>query len=207
MMKLWYSTTSPYVRKVRAVAAYHGLEGKIELMQVTSSFDINSPHNQDNPLGRIPALQADDGEWFYNSNVIAEYLDSIGQNGSLYPQNEERWKVLNIHALAEGIMENTLPMIAEKMRRPENEWWTERHQQIKDRNAKTLAVLAEQLKPFGTQLNIGTLNAACVIEFVLFLNHITEVASLPCIAGLKEWQEEMNRLYPCLSETKPYISN
>ncbi|WP_373698378.1 glutathione S-transferase N-terminal domain-containing protein, partial [Neisseria dentiae] len=133
-MKLWYSTTSPYVRKVHAVAAHHDLGGRIELLKVTSSFDAASPHNQNNPLGRIPVLQTDGGKWLLNSNVIAEYLDTLGQGQKLYPQDNSRWEVLNLHALAEGILENTVAMIAEKMLRPENEWWTARHAQIKARN-------------------------------------------------------------------------
>ena len=68
-MKLWYSTTSPFVRKVMAVLKYHKLDEQIELLRVTSAFDPNSPHNQDNPLGRIPALQLDNGEWLFGSNI------------------------------------------------------------------------------------------------------------------------------------------
>ena len=116
-MKLWSSTTSPYVRKVRAAAIHHGLENRIEPATVKSSFAAESAHNQDNPLGRIPVLQLDNGEWLFNSNVIAEYLDSVGQGATLYPQDASRWQVLNLHALAEGLLENTVAMIAEKMLR------------------------------------------------------------------------------------------
>ena len=33
-MKLWYSTTSPFVRKVMAVLKYHKLDEQIELLRV-----------------------------------------------------------------------------------------------------------------------------------------------------------------------------
>ena len=48
-MKLWYSETSPYARKVRAVIAYQQLDGQIEFLEATSGLDKNSPHNRDNP--------------------------------------------------------------------------------------------------------------------------------------------------------------
>ena len=205
-MKLWSSTTSPYVRKVRAAAIHHGLENRIEPVTVKSSFAAESAHNQDNPLGRIPVLQLDNGEWLFNSNVIAEYLDSVGQGAPLYPQDASRWQVLNLHALAEGLLENTVAMIAEKMLRPENEWWTARHEQIKQRNARTVPVLAEHLQPFGTQLNIGTLFAVCAVDFLLFRDNLTAAAGLAGVSELKAWADEMNALHPCLAATKPRVS-
>ncbi len=205
-MKLWYSTTSPYVRKVRAVAAHHDLGGQIELLKVTSSFDAASPHNQNNPLGRIPVLQTDGGEWLLNSNVIAKYLDTLGQGQKLYPQDNSRWEVLNLHALAEGILENTVAMIAEKMLRPENEWWTARHAQIKARNESALKLLAGRVQPYGIDLNIGTLYAACAVDFLLFRNNLTEAGDAIAASGLDAWAAEMNRAHACLAETKPYVS-
>ncbi|MED9963513.1 MAG: glutathione S-transferase N-terminal domain-containing protein, partial [Haemophilus parainfluenzae] len=77
-MKLWYSNSSPYARKARAVVQYHQLQDHVELLLATSGLDKNSPHNLDNPLGRLPALQQENGEWLYNSSLIAEYLDHLG---------------------------------------------------------------------------------------------------------------------------------
>ena len=110
------------------------------------------------------------------------------------------------HALAEGLLENTVAMIAEKMLRPENEWWTARHEQIKQRNARTVPVLAEHLQPFGTQLNIGTLFAVCAVDFLLFRDNLTGAAGLAGISELKAWADEMNALHPCLAATKPRVS-
>ena len=60
-MKLWYSTTSPYVRKVLVTLKYQQLLDKTELIKIGSSFDASSPHNQANPLGRVPALERNCG--------------------------------------------------------------------------------------------------------------------------------------------------
>ena len=49
-MKLWYSNSSPYARKARAVVQYHQLQDHVELLLTTSGLDKNSPHNLDNPL-------------------------------------------------------------------------------------------------------------------------------------------------------------
>ncbi|ROV57248.1 glutathione S-transferase N-terminal domain-containing protein [Neisseria chenwenguii] len=205
-MKLWSSTTSPFVRKVRAVAAHHGLSGQIGLLTVKSSFDPASPHNQDNPLGRVPALQLDSGEWLYGSTLIAEYLDSLGGAETLFPKDGRRWRVLALHSLAEGLLENTIPIIAEKMLRPENEWWTSRYAQLQARNAKTMPALFEAAKAFGFELNIGTINAVCAVQFLLFRSNLTEAGKLPHIQELQVWAEEMCKRYECLESTKPYAA-
>lgn len=200
-MKLWYSTTSPFARKVRAVAFHHGLEEQIDAHLVKAAFAPDSPHNQDNPLGRIPVLQTDDGQWLFNSNLIAEYLDSIGTGSRLYPQDAARWPVLNLHALAEGILENTMPMVAERMLRPQPEWWVQRHEQMQGRNERALKALAEQLVPWGTQLNIGTLFSAIAIDYLLFRDVVIDARDVIVELGLSRWAADMNEQHRCLSET------
>ncbi|WP_416192112.1 glutathione S-transferase [Neisseria sp. CCUG12390] len=204
-MKLWYSNTSPYARKVRAVAAHHGLDAQIEASLISvSSFSDQAEHNRDNPLGKIPVLQISDGTWLYSSNVIAEYLDAQGGSRTLYPQGTQRWAALNLHDLAAGLLDNSIAVIAEKLLRPEAEWWLARHGQIRQRNARTLSVLAEALRPFGTELNIGTLNAVCAIDFLRFRNALTAAESMAGFAGLAAWADEMNARHPCLAATKPF---
>ena len=206
-MKLWYSTTSPFVRKVRAVAHYHQLQDRIELLLTKRAFSADSPHNQDNPLGRVPALQLDNGDWLYNSSTIAEYLDAIGTNKTLFPQDEKRWKMLGLYGLAEGVLENTVSgLLPDKMFRPENEWWLSRHQQIIDRNDRTLQLIAQQVQVFGTELNIATLYTVCMVDFMLFRAELTAAARYSALPQLQQWSEQMNTLYPCLAETKPYMA-
>ena len=72
-MKLRYSTTSPFVRKVHVLAIETGQIDKIELVKtVTTDPDLG----RDNPLQKVPAMEMDDGSSLYDSRVICEYLDS-----------------------------------------------------------------------------------------------------------------------------------
>lgn len=203
-MKLWYSSTSPYARKVRAVAAHHGLDSRIEAALISgSSFSEQAEHNRDNPLGRVPVLQTESGAWLYSSNVIAEYLDAQGSGSRLYPQDETRWAVLNLHDLAAGLLDNTIAVVSEKLLRPEAEWWTARHEQIFRRNERTLAALAEMIAPYGTDLNIGTLKAVCAIDFLRFRTALTAAESVEGFAELAAWADEMNVRHECLAATQP----
>lgn len=202
-MKLWYSTTSPFVRKVRSVIAHHQLENQVELLP-TVAAKAESPHNQDNPLGRIPALQTDQGEWLFNSSLIAEYLDSLGSQTALFPQDENRWQVLNFHAIADGIMENTLMYLGERMMRDPAEWWNPRHQQLIERNIRSLHYLEQRLDQIGTELNIATLYLVCVIDFFHFRLNFIGVNPAEIVPQLDQWAQQMNLRYPCLADTKPY---
>ncbi|MGV6987767.1 glutathione S-transferase N-terminal domain-containing protein [Testudinibacter sp. P80/BLE/0925] len=204
-MKLWYSTTSPFVRKVRSVIAHHQLEQQVEL-QATVAAKAESPHNQDNPLGRIPALQTDQGDWLFNSTLIAEYIDSLGKNQPLFPQGENRWQVLNLHAVADGIMENTLMYLGERMLRDQAEWWHSRHRQMIERNIRSLQYLEQRLDQLGTELNIATLYVVCVIDFFHFRLSIIGVNPSEIVPHLDRWAQQMNEKYPCLAATKPYQS-
>lgn len=205
-MKLWYSTTSPYARKALATLKHQQLEDKTELLRITSSFDPNSPHNQANPLGRVPALQRNCGNWLLGSLLICEYLDQKGNQPKLFPESgKPRWAALALHNLVDGIMENTMPMITEKMLRPENEWWTSRHQQLMDRNVRSFAQLEEALKLFGTELNIGTLTAVCLIDWWQFRADKIGYDLAKHHPNLTAWAGEMNGKYEVLATTKPSI--
>ena len=204
-MKLWYSTTSPFVRKVRVVIAHHQLNGQVELM-ATVAVKPDSPHNQDNPLGRIPALQTDQGEWLFNSTLIAGYLDSLGKNTPLFPQGENHWQVLNFHAIADGIMENTLMYLGERMLRDQSEWWHSRQQQMIERNRRSLAYLNRQVDAWAEQLNIGTLSVVCVVDWLVFRADKLSLQPAEVAPQLCRWAEAMNRRYPCLSESYPRLA-
>ena len=202
-MKLWYSNSSPYARKARAVVQYHQLQDHVELLLTTSGLDKNSPQNLDNPLGRLPALQRENGEWLYNSSLIAEYLDHIGTQPSLYGNSETRWEILRLHYLADGILENEISVAPEKCLRPQAQWWLERHQQIFDRTERSLIELKKAIDSFGEELNIGTLNAVCAIDFLLFRDAWTHASQHATIKSLKTWAEAMNQRYDCLKNTLP----
>ncbi|AUI67045.1 MULTISPECIES: glutathione S-transferase [Glaesserella] len=205
-MKLWYSTTSSFARKTVATLKYHQLEDRVEMLRITNSFDPDSPHNQDNPLGRIPALQMEDGEWLFGSFLISQYLDGIGTQPTLFPTNEKQWKVLSLHSLVEGILENTTPTIVTERRfRPENEWWKVRHEQLMNRNIRSFKQLEEKLAEFGDELNIGTLTAVCLIDWWQFRPDNTGYDLAKNFPNLTAWTAMMNEKYPALKATQPSL--
>ena len=93
-MKLRYSQTSPYVRKVMVAAIEIGLEGQIEVVP-TDPWDPETDLPDDNPLGKVPTLITEDGMTLLDSVVICEYLDRLHDGRPLFPPaGETRWRAL-----------------------------------------------------------------------------------------------------------------
>ncbi len=93
-MKLYYSATSPFVRKVMACAIARGLDHQIERIDTDPHV---SPASlvRNNPLSKLPCLITDDGLALFDSPVICEYLDSVGDVIPLFPPGGPvRWRAL-----------------------------------------------------------------------------------------------------------------
>ncbi|TQE99327.1 MAG: glutathione S-transferase [Spiribacter salinus] len=104
MMRLFYAPTSPYVKKVLAVAIEAGVEDRIELVSHdTTSEDPDL--RRLNPLQRIPTLECEDGRVVFDSPVICEYLDHLGNADLFPPTGDSRWRALVDQALGDGIVD------------------------------------------------------------------------------------------------------
>ncbi|MBP2623794.1 glutathione S-transferase family protein [Streptococcus oricebi] len=199
-MKLWYSKTSPYARKALVVIAYHGLKD-IELLETPMAFDAKNPHNQDNPLGRVPALQMLNDEWLFGSYSISEYLDNLGTKQTLFPKGENRWSVLALHALADGILENAMPVVAERLMRHRSEWWLSRQEQLSERCLRSFKDLEKRLIAFADDLNIGTITVVCLVEWWILRQSVLDLSLTDDFPDLVAWTQKMKKLYPILAES------
>lgn len=125
-MKLIYSLTSPYARKVRILVIEKGLDAAIEHV-IASPLAQPEKVIPANPLGKIPVLLTDVGA-IYDSPVICEYLDNLAGDPLLPASGANRWTILRVQALADGIMDAAFSIVMEQLR-PEPERssaWRER---------------------------------------------------------------------------------
>jgi glutathione S-transferase len=103
-MRLLTSPASPFARKALACAIARGVEGGIEL--VPTSTQANPELAALNPLGKIPVLILEDGTAVFDSPVICDYLDTLGDAPPMTPAaGPERLRVSIQHALADGLMD------------------------------------------------------------------------------------------------------
>jgi len=163
-MKLRYSTTSPFVRKVHVLAIETGQIDKIELVK-TNTADPNSDHGKDNPLNKVPALVLDDGSKLYDSSVICEYLDSQSGGKFFPPVGPARWTALRRQALADGMCDAAVLRMMES-RRPEQQRSADVDRKQKLKVTQGLAAL--EADHLGPQLDIGTLMIAILLDYLDF---------------------------------------
>ena len=115
-MKLFFSPTSPYVRKVRVTAIEKGLDRGITLIPCNVQ-DPSADLLGANPLGKVPALVPDGGAPLFDSPVICEWLDAMGEGPTLIPPvGEARWAVLRGQALADGVLDDAVIVVLERRR-------------------------------------------------------------------------------------------
>ncbi len=166
MMKLHYSPASPFARKCLAAAIARGIEGRIELVG-TNPHVSPAELLKDNPLSKIPALVTDDGMAVFDSPVICEYLNTLGEAATLIPTSGTRaWiRVQVMQALADGIMDAA---VARRMRagKPLDETRAAFLDRQKAAIARGLAAL-EAAPPEGLG-DIGAIAVGCALGYLDF---------------------------------------
>lgn len=167
MMKLRWSATSPYVRKVMMVLIERGLDSAVERQQ-TDAWSPETDLPTDNPLGKVPALVLENGTTLFDSPVIAEYLDSLGSGPALFPAaGPARWTALRLQALADGICDAAILRRLET-NRPDGEKsiaWADRQGRAV---ARALDLLEAEADGLGGELTIGTLAVMVALGYLDF---------------------------------------
>ena len=164
-MKLYYSPTSPYVRKVVACAIVRGLDGRIE-RHTSNPHESPADLVADNPLSKVPCLVTDDGLPLFGSQLICEYLDSLGEELPLFPDHgAARWRALKFQSLGDGILDAAVPWRGEQGRPRESA----RDALIgRYKAAVSRAVGALEADPPSKHIDIGSITVACALGYLDF---------------------------------------
>ena len=200
-MKLYYSPTSPYARKVLAVAIEKGLDGKIERLAArepgVNLFNMN-------PLDKIPTLIADDGEVLIESALISQYLDEVGGGRKLYPAGgKERRRMLQLEAIGHGVCDaGVLVRMEARMHKPEQmspEWLERQNKKLK----RGFAVMEAALDELGSATTPAHITYGVTLFF--FEHHKVVPGWREANPKLAKWYDEFART-PCMATTEPVIA-
>jgi glutathione S-transferase len=171
-MKLYFTPTSPFVRKVMVVAHEVGLAGRL-----TTTFLRPTPTradaelSRDNPLSKIPVLVTDDGLSLYDSAVICEYLDSLHPGRKIIPApGPDRWRALRGQALADGILEASVLVFYERTMRPEEKHWAPWIDGQAEKARQGLDALEKDAASFGDEVDLGQICAAVTFGWLEYRN-------------------------------------
>ena len=97
-MKLYYSPTSPYVRKVCVLADELGIALERDTVVNLQGLE-DSSYGKVNPIHWVPAMALDDGTVLPDSKLICEYLDTMSGHKMVPAEGAERWWVLKLQSV------------------------------------------------------------------------------------------------------------
>lgn len=169
-MKLHTSPASPFGRKVMVVLHETGLISRVERRDVSQT-----PIAQDtevaaaNPLGKIPCLELDDGTALFDSPVICEYLDGLHDGPRLLPlSGPDRFRVLRLEALGDGMLDAAVGVRYETFLRPEHLRWPDWIAAQLLKVTRALDRLEQEAPSLAGRIDLGTLTIACVLGYLDF---------------------------------------
>lgn len=169
-MKLYWSSRSPFVRKVMVFAHECGLAGRIECERTLVAMTRpNAELLKINPTGKIPTLLLDDGSALYDSTVICEYLDSLHGGTKLFPPaGPARWTALRRHALGSNLLDN-LMLWRNEMLRPQPQQSPETLAAFEQKVRNAVAALEREADALAADpVGIGHVAIACALGYTDF---------------------------------------
>ena len=116
-MRLYWSSRSPYARKVTIVAHELGVFDRIELIPAVVTLRTAPPlPGNVNPLGQVPTLVDDAGAAWFDSTVICEKLCLDAGDARLVPPGAAGLETRRRNALAGGLLDNLIRRYSERRR-------------------------------------------------------------------------------------------
>ena len=201
MMKLRYAKASPFVRKVLVFADEIGVADRIELAQA----DVWSPETdiaKDNPLGKVPALVTREGT-FVGSFACCDYLQRRNGGPKLIPDEaKDHWRVMQIHGLADGLMEAGVAYVIESLRRPREYVYPGYLDRQFAKMTHTLDALAARRGDLDA-VDLGAITTACALAYLdfRFADKLDWRAQTPALAG---WYADFAKR-PSMMKTRPDV--
>jgi glutathione S-transferase len=148
-----------------ACAIIRGLDGRIE-KHTTNPHASPADLVADNPLSKVPCLVTDDGLSLFGSQLICEYLDSLGEGLPLFPDHgAPRWRALKFQSLGDGILDAAVPCRGEQGKPQEQarDAQIARYKEVMNRAVDVL-----EADPPGKHVDIGSITVACALGYLDF---------------------------------------
>lgn len=182
MMKLYYSKTSPYSRKILLLAMHLGVADDIQVVSV-NPIEPSEEFLNANPLSKVPTLVQDGETPLFDSRVIAEFLlDRAGMNDVGRSKSE----MLKRQALADGMMDAAVAIVMES-RRPDaekSEFWVDRWLAAIDRSMLNLEEhTLKALEAWG----LDSIAVACALDYLCF--RLPDLAWRDQYPAVAEWYQ------------------
>ena len=206
-MRLYYTPTSPFVRKVLVAAHELGLAGGIDTVTLRPTPTKASPElSSVNPLSKIPAMVTEDGTTLFDSRVICEYLDTLHTGQKLVPESgPRRFQILRTQALADGVLDAGILVFYERSHRPENLHWDSWLDGQAEKARRGVDALAREVRSLGNgddSVDLAQIAVACTLGWLELRKPLGEIR--PGREELFAWYERF-RVRPSMKRTEPTV--
>jgi glutathione S-transferase len=202
-MKLTFSPSSPFARKVKIAAIELGLIDRIDFVPATVAPTKENTDYAKNvsPLRKLPALILDDGSVLVDSMTIVDYLDDLAGGGKLMPvSGPARWRVRSEHATLQGMTDAMLLCRYEGFVRPEGLRWQAWIDDQWDRAWQGFAQFDAQREVLGRPLDVTQIALVCALGYADF--RFADRNWRAAFPNLKAFFEAMSAR-PSVRETAP----
>ncbi|ADE40690.1 glutathione S-transferase family protein [Candidatus Puniceispirillum marinum] len=201
-MQLFYTTASPYVRKVMLSAHVLGFADDLTLETVDWASPDGIAKLALNPLAKVPALIAD-GKLIADSRVIMEYFDLRAGGGKIIPNDPEtRIDVLSQAALIEGMIDASILIVYETRLRPENMVMDSIMQRYRDKIIRGLGMVGAATTSYdnGALPTVADIALAALLDYLDFRNIVAWRDHAPHLA---DWMAGFAAAVPGYQDTMP----
>ena len=198
-MILYSSPPSPFGRKIKIALSCLGMRDDVTV-KATDTMDPEDDIRGVNPLGKIPALIVDD-RVIFDSRVILEYLDAQAGGGKILPiGGDDRYAVLTLAALADGIMDAAILVIYESRLRPDGMQVESFVTYQRDKIIRGLQALDMTEYVNGAMPNLAEISIACALDYLDFRKQVQWRDHAP---HLESWLAGFAAAVPGYADTKP----
>ena len=198
-MILFSSPPSPFGRKIKIALSCLGMRDDVTVKAV-NTMDPEDDIRGINPLGKIPALDTGDTVIF-DSRVILEYLDSQAGAGKILPAGgDDRYAVLTMSALADGIMDAAILVVFESRMRPAEMRVESFVTYQRDKIIRGLQGLAMTEYINGAMPDMAEIGIACTLDYLDFRKQVEWRNHAPHLQG---WLDGFAAAVPGYADTLP----
>jgi glutathione S-transferase len=161
-MKLFYSVSSPYSRKVLLLAKSLGMGNDIDLI-MANPLENGPDLLKVNPLNKVPAL-VQGGKTYFDSPLIAEHLLALAGQDRMSDKYMAR---LGVQALADGIMDAAVAIRMESLRSDaeQSKMWLKRWYSAINRS---LDLLENSVIAGLSGWKLDSISVACALDYLAF---------------------------------------
>lgn len=201
-LKLYYSPTSPFARKIRIALIELGLDHQLEHLSL-NPYEAGPDFWSVNPLSKVPVLVTPEGVALPDSRLILDYVRTLGDALEGGDGSAQLWPNRRRQQLADGLIDAAVIANLEQRREPQliSAGWFDRQAAAISRTLAELERDASLLRSSGaiTPVEISVMVALAYLD--LRLGQLQWRLQNP---GLSAWFEMFSQR-PSVRATEPVL--